>query len=148
MVLDIDLVQWNCTGALKIPLIWRWFARLGIIGQLLRSRDKLWITHNPEVGLHAAKPASAMAKLAGVSWPQDLPHPSRLLTRPELVDAIAEIPDAFSGMQKMPKEIGLPVTFKLDACRHGGITELEEAELTEGLGAHRKPPVTATLRRQ
>jgi hypothetical protein len=54
-------------------------------------------------------------------------------------------PYSFSGMQKivqrMRKDIGLPVTFTLDACRHGGMTELEEAELTEGQGralsAHR-----------
>jgi hypothetical protein len=52
---------------------------------------------------------------------------------------------SFSGMQKivqrMRKEIGLPVESTLDACRHGGMTELEEAELTEGRGrapsAHR-----------
>jgi hypothetical protein len=29
---------------------------------------------------------------------------------------------------------GLPTTFTLDACRHGGMTELEEAELTDGQG--------------
>jgi hypothetical protein len=54
-------------------------------------------------------------------------------------------PYSFSGMQKivqrMRKEIGLPAVFTLDACRHGGMTELEEAELTEGQGralsAHR-----------
>jgi hypothetical protein len=54
-------------------------------------------------------------------------------------------PYSFSGTQKivqrMRKEIGLPPTFTLDACRHGGMTELEEAELTEGQGralsAHR-----------
>ena len=34
----------------------------------------------------------------------------------------------------MRKEIGLPPTFTLDACRHGGLTELEEAELTDGQG--------------
>jgi hypothetical protein len=52
---------------------------------------------------------------------------------------------AFSGMQKivqrMRKAAGLPAEFTLDACRHGGMTELEEAELTEGQGralsAHR-----------
>jgi hypothetical protein len=37
--------------------------------------------------------------------------------------------------------LGLPATFTLDACRHGGMTELEEAELTDGQGralsAHR-----------
>lgn len=31
-------------------------------------------------------------------------------------------------------ELGLPSTFTLDACRHGGMTELEEAELTDGQG--------------
>ncbi|WP_354132818.1 hypothetical protein [Bradyrhizobium sp. RT9a] len=30
--------------------------------------------------------------------------------------------------------LGLPETFTLDACRHGGMTELEEAELTDGQG--------------
>jgi hypothetical protein len=39
------------------------------------------------------------------------------------------------------EQLGLPVTFTLDACRHGGMTELEEAELTDGQGralsAHR-----------
>src|SRR5437016_5341015 len=42
---------------------------------------------------------------------------------------------------RMRKNIGLPVEFTLDACRHGGMTEFEEAELTEGQGralsAHR-----------
>ncbi|WP_315740862.1 hypothetical protein [Bradyrhizobium sp. SZCCHNR1093] len=54
-------------------------------------------------------------------------------------------PYSFSGMQKivqrLRKDIGLPPEFTLDACRHGGMTELEEAELTEGQGralsAHR-----------
>jgi hypothetical protein len=54
-------------------------------------------------------------------------------------------PFSFSGMQKivqrMRKVIGLPAEFTLDACRHGGMTELEEAELTDGQGralsAHR-----------
>ena len=56
-------------------------------------------------------------------------------------------PYSFSGMQqivqRMRKEIGLPVEFTFfDACcRHGGMTELEEAELTDGQGralsAHR-----------
>jgi hypothetical protein len=40
-------------------------------------------------------------------------------------------PFSFSGMQKivhtMRDKIGLPSTFTLDACRHGGMTELEEA---------------------
>ena len=32
------------------------------------------------------------------------------------------------------ERLGLPSTFTLDACRHGGMTELEEAELTDGQG--------------
>lgn len=47
-------------------------------------------------------------------------------------------PYSFSGMQKivhtMRDKIGLPSIFTLDACRHGGMTELEEAELTDGQG--------------
>ena len=47
-------------------------------------------------------------------------------------------PFSFSGMQKivhtMRDNLGLPSTFTLDACRHGGMTELEEAELTDGQG--------------
>jgi hypothetical protein len=54
-------------------------------------------------------------------------------------------PFAFSTMQhkvqELRKTLGLPKTFTLDACRHGGMTELEEAELTDGQGralsAHR-----------
>lgn len=57
----------------------------------------------------------------------------------------ASKPFAFSTMQhivqRLRKDIGLPATFTFDACRHGGMTELEEAELTEGQGralsAHR-----------
>jgi hypothetical protein len=35
-------------------------------------------------------------------------------------------------MQRLRKLAKLPATFPLDACRHGGTTELEEAELTDG----------------
>lgn len=42
------------------------------------------------------------------------------------------------GMSKVVRKIralaDLPSTFTLDACRHGGMTELEEAELTDGQG--------------
>ena len=45
---------------------------------------------------------------------------------------------SISGIQKivqrMRDKIGLPSTFTLDACRHGGMTELEDAELTDGQG--------------
>ena len=34
----------------------------------------------------------------------------------------------------MRDQIGLPATFTLDACRHGGMTELGEAEPTDGQG--------------
>lgn len=47
-------------------------------------------------------------------------------------------PFAFPTMQhivqRMRKKLNLPDYFTLDACRHGGMTELEEAELTEGQG--------------
>jgi hypothetical protein len=43
-----------------------------------------------------------------------------------------------SGMAKLVRrlrgEAKLPNSFTLDACRHGGMTELEEAELTDGQG--------------
>jgi hypothetical protein len=48
-------------------------------------------------------------------------------------------PYSFSGMQKivhtMRDKIGLPSIFTLDACRHGGMTELEEAALTDAKAA-------------
>ena len=37
-------------------------------------------------------------------------------------------------VRKLRERFGLPKTFTLDACRHGGMTELEEAELTDGQG--------------
>ncbi len=37
-------------------------------------------------------------------------------------------------VRKLRELLGLPATFTLDACRHGGMTELEEAELTDGQG--------------
>jgi hypothetical protein len=44
-------------------------------------------------------------------------------------------------IREVADEAGLPKSFTLDACRHGGMTELEEAGLTEGQGralsAHR-----------
>jgi hypothetical protein len=51
---------------------------------------------------------------------------------------VAFKPYSYSGFQKiiqgLRKEISLPPHFTLDACRHGGMTELEEAALTEGQG--------------
>ena len=37
-------------------------------------------------------------------------------------------------VRRLRKLAKLPSTFTLDACRHGGMTELEEAELTDGQG--------------
>jgi hypothetical protein len=37
-------------------------------------------------------------------------------------------------VRKLADKFGMPATFTLDACRHGGMTELEEAELTTGPG--------------
>jgi hypothetical protein len=37
-------------------------------------------------------------------------------------------------VRKLADKFGLPRIFTLDACRHGGMTELEEAELTIGQG--------------
>lgn len=37
-------------------------------------------------------------------------------------------------VRKLRLALGLPATFTLDACRHGGMTELEEAGLTDGQG--------------
>jgi hypothetical protein len=37
-------------------------------------------------------------------------------------------------VRKLRDQLGLPANFTLDACRHGGMTELEVAELTDGQG--------------
>lgn len=37
-------------------------------------------------------------------------------------------------VRHLREQLGLPSTFTMDACRHGGMTELEEAELTDGQG--------------
>src|SRR5262249_37961969 len=37
-------------------------------------------------------------------------------------------------VRRIREKAKLPSTFTLDACRHGGMTELEEAELTDGQG--------------
>ena len=46
---------------------------------------------------------------------------------------------SYSGFEKIVQQLrkkinGVPPHFTLDACRHGGMTELEEAALTEGQG--------------
>jgi hypothetical protein len=52
---------------------------------------------------------------------------------------VAFKPYSYSGFEKIVQELrrkieGVPNHFTLDACRHGGMTELEEAALTEGQG--------------
>jgi hypothetical protein len=46
-------------------------------------------------------------------------------------------------VRRLRDKLKLPETFTLDACRHGGMTELEEVELTDGQGralsGHRNP---------
>jgi hypothetical protein len=37
-------------------------------------------------------------------------------------------------MRRLADGFGMPATFIVDACRHGGMTELEEAALTTGQG--------------
>jgi hypothetical protein len=48
------------------------------------------------------------------------------------------VPFSIMAMDKRVRRlrlaVGLPSTFTLDACRHGGMTELEAAELTDGQG--------------
>jgi hypothetical protein len=74
-----------------------------------------------------------------------LPRPGVPMTLREVCEGITK-PFSFSGMQKivhtMRDKIGLPSTFTLDACRYGGMTELEE--LTDGQGralsAHKSQP--------
>ena len=46
---------------------------------------------------------------------------------------------SYPGMEKVVQQMrkkidGVSALFTLDACRHGGMTELEEAELTDGQG--------------
>jgi hypothetical protein len=54
-------------------------------------------------------------------------------------NGVAFRPFSYSGFEKIVQQLrkkieGVPSYFTLDACRHGGMTELEEAALTEGQG--------------
>ena len=42
----------------------------------------------------SARRVAATSRMDGATWPQDLPRPARLLSPPEQVQAIAEIPDS------------------------------------------------------
>jgi hypothetical protein len=48
-------------------------------------------------------------------------------------------------VRKLRDKLKLPETFTLDACRQGGMTELEEAELTDGQGRTLWSPDAAGL---
>ena len=62
-----------------------------------------------------------------------------ILREIKTTNGVAFKPYSYSGFEKIVQQLrkeieGLPSYFTLDACRHGGMTELEEAELTEGQG--------------
>jgi hypothetical protein len=59
-----------------------------------------------------------------VKAPEGKPKPTKLYSASGMAKLVCRIRG----------EAGLPSTFTLDACRHGGMTELEEAELTDGQG--------------
>lgn len=66
-------------------------------------------------------------------------HGLAMICRP---DGTHFTPTRFAQLVRVAADAaGLPKHFSLDACRHGGMTELEEAELTDGQGralsAHR-----------
>ena len=67
----------------------------------------------------------------------EVPQRGILIILRQVREGVAK-PYSFSGMEKivqnLRKELQLPSSFTLDACRHGGMTELEEAELTDGQG--------------
>jgi hypothetical protein len=61
-------------------------------------------------------------------------HPLRHCADKKTTSKLFSISGFQKIVQRLRAEIGLPSTFTLDACRHGGMTELEEAELTDGQG--------------
>jgi hypothetical protein len=70
---------------------------------------------------------------------------------------VAFKPYSYSGFEKLVQNLrkqigGLPGYFTLDACRHGGMTELEEAALAEGQGralsGHRQRKAIADTQRK
>src|SRR6202000_2888982 len=74
-------------------------ADVGDLGDKLRIKlgaERVFrvVAVESDVRARYIKRVPAMAASKGANWPDDLPRPSRLLTPPELVNAIAEIPDA------------------------------------------------------
>jgi integrase len=82
-----------------------------------------------------AEAEEILAKLPRLGVPMILRAPKTGPARPYGMSTMQHI------VQRMRVTLGLPKHFTFDACRHGGMTELEEAELTDGQGralsAHR-----------
>jgi hypothetical protein len=89
----------------------------------------------PDRVLYYADAEAVLAKLSRRGIPMIL-HETR--DKPEEGKARQAKFYSPSGMAKLVRRLRvlakLPETFTLDACRHGGMTELEEAELTDGQG--------------
>jgi len=89
----------------------------------------------PERVLFYSDAEAVLAKLARRGIPMILHE-----TRDKVEDGKPRLTKLYSasGMAKLVRRIRklakLPSTFTLDARRHGGMTELEEAELTDGQG--------------
>ena len=69
-----------------------------------------------------------LATLPRLGIPMLLRTPGGGPARPYTQFAMAKL------VRRLRIKLGLPAIFTLDACRHGGMTELEEAELTDGQG--------------
>jgi hypothetical protein len=89
----------------------------------------------PERVLFYSDAEAVLAKLARRGIPMILHE-----TRDTVEDGKPRVTKLYSasGMAKLVRRIRklakLPPTFTLDACRHGGMTEREDAELTDGQG--------------
>jgi hypothetical protein len=59
------------------------------------------------------------------------PSVDTFLSRPWQGRRLDRYADQQDRVRPLREKLGLPL-FTLDACRHGGMTDLEEAELTEG----------------
>ena len=70
-----------------------------------------------------------LAKLPKLGLPMILQDLGKGRAKPWLYSSLNHV------VTRLRKKIdGVPAHFTLDACRHGGMTELEEAELTDGQG--------------
>lgn len=96
-----------------------------------RVRHPLSDIEDGETVLFYADAEAVLASLPKRGIPMILRPDGRLYDPTRFAQLVRRIADA----------AGLPKSFTLDSCRHGGMTELEEAELTDGQGralsAHR-----------